>query len=200
MSNRAEHAAVFAEPGMCRAVFLTLINDGRSETLSRLIEDVVGCGSLVSEDHLVLSLAADRGWGQICMDLVKASACTESRSPNGQTALIGASHRANSTAIKILLDVGADVNAHDKGGWTPLLAACSAFWDQGRFKAVKLLVKAGSDLNAKAHEGQTALSVLAARGDKSTSVWIQKKMAEKLRDEWHAELAQAPSKARPHRV
>lgn len=51
--------------------------------------------------------------------------------------------------VKLLLDNGADINAENRVGWTPLLWAAA----QGNSAMVELLCKAGADVNLKG-EGQ----------------------------------------------
>lgn len=58
--------------------------------------------------------------------------------------------------VRILLEAGANVNATDKDGWTPLMIAAAA----GNTITVHVLVDAGADVDASA-QGQTA-SMLAA--------------------------------------
>jgi ankyrin repeat protein len=70
--------------------------------------------------------------------------------------LHSASRRGNCQIIKMLLEAGADINARDRAGRTPLLAAAESL--QG--DAVIVLLEAGGvDINAHDNEGQTALSI-----------------------------------------
>ena len=68
---------------------------------------------------------------------------------------------ANPDVIRQLIELGVDVNAKDRCGWTPLHFAartkCPAA-DQNRFIAcIKLMIDAGADVNAKDDEGVTPL-------------------------------------------
>lgn len=57
--------------------------------------------------------------------------------------LITQSEKGNIKQILQLLDMGADVNAKDKEGWSPLLAALG----MGHFQAAEILIDAGADVN-----------------------------------------------------
>ena len=57
-------------------------------------------------------------------------------------------------AIEVLLKAGADINARDKGGWTPLMRA--ARWNQNP-EVIEVLLKAGANARAKDKQGKTAL-------------------------------------------
>jgi ankyrin repeat protein len=61
--------------------------------------------------------------------------------------------------VQVLLAKGADVNARDNTGGTPLILA--AF--EGRTNAVQILLAHGADVNAKDNKGETAL-MAAKRG------------------------------------
>lgn len=55
--------------------------------------------------------------------------------------------------VQILLSLGADVNAVNKNGTTPLMFACR----QGKIEVVKILLDAGAKVNWATPQGQTAL-------------------------------------------
>jgi ankyrin repeat protein len=54
---------------------------------------------------------------------------------------------------KLLLERGADINAMDEAGWTPLTTAVLT----PHLDMVKLLIERGANVNAKAKQGWTAL-------------------------------------------
>lgn len=63
--------------------------------------------------------------------------------------------------VKVLLKKGADVNAKDTKGLTPLVYAVAG----GHEKIAKMLIDAGADVNAIANDGRRALYVAVAAGD-----------------------------------
>jgi len=73
--------------------------------------------------------------------------------------LIEAARWGDLEKVKKLLDRGADVNARDKDGWTPLHWASV----HGHLDVIKLLVERGADVNASNH-GWTPLHEAASRG------------------------------------
>lgn len=68
-------------------------------------------------------------------------------------ALLNAIKRNDLKRVQGLLDRGADVNAADADGWTPLMWAVAS----GRKEAVSLLLDKGAELNARDKEDNTAL-------------------------------------------
>lgn len=65
----------------------------------------------------------------------------------------------------LLLSLGADVNARDTYGATPLLLACI----DGRPDIVRLFIKHGADVNAKSKPGDTPLHWACLHGHTSTA-------------------------------
>ena len=68
-------------------------------------------------------------------------------------ALIDAAQRGNIESVKQHLDAGADVNAKDDSGWTPLHRAASKVHN----KIAKLLIEEGADVNAVNKDGLAPL-------------------------------------------
>ncbi|UKZ49434.1 hypothetical protein TrVGV298_003681 [Trichoderma virens] len=73
--------------------------------------------------------------------------------PKYFTGLMVASHYGHRGVVKLLLEKGANVNAQDGGGWTPLSWAA----DGGHEAVVKLLLKKGAKVDAQDRYGQTPL-------------------------------------------
>ncbi|MGD1155651.1 MAG: ankyrin repeat domain-containing protein [Terriglobia bacterium] len=71
------------------------------------------------------------------------------------TPLMQAAERGDLQAVKTLLASGADVNARDQRGWTPLMHASMSL--KANAEVVRTLIAAGADVNAKDRVGRTAL-------------------------------------------
>jgi ankyrin repeat protein len=67
--------------------------------------------------------------------------------------LLESAEKGNVTAVKALLDKGADINAKDEGGWTALMVASFA----GEAETVKFLLDEGADVNVKDEYDYTPL-------------------------------------------
>ena len=75
-------------------------------------------------------------------------------------ALMRAALIGHTAAIHALLDGGADVNAIDPNGWTPLMEAVFA----GHAETIRALVERGADVNTKDRAGWTPLMEAASKG------------------------------------
>ena len=84
------------------------------------------------------------------------------RSKKGDSALADAASRGDLAAARLLLDRGADVNAVDHRGYTPLILA--AQHDRDSPELVRLLLARGADVRAQA-EGHTAVTIAERRGE-----------------------------------
>jgi ankyrin repeat protein len=83
------------------------------------------------------------------------------RDKRGATPLMHAAAFGNFETLKLLLDAGADVNAHSDHNATALL------WAARDPEKARLLIERGADVNATSIEGQTPLIAAATRPDSS---------------------------------
>ena len=70
--------------------------------------------------------------------------------------------------LEKLLELGADVNARDRRGFTPLFTTLDHSGIEDTFKVAELLLENGVDINAKCRLGQTILYLSVCRGVKKT--------------------------------
>ncbi len=68
------------------------------------------------------------------------------------------------TQTELLINVGANVNARDNDGKTPLMYAA----ERGDYKSLQLLLEAGAEINAVDNYGNSALIYAANSGNKKT--------------------------------
>ena len=108
-----------------------------------------------------LAWAAEEGNLETVALLLKHGA---SRDPKGlNMALFNAAVRGPSTAVKLLIDQGADVNAPSGfAGYTPLMGA--AYSEHVSSETVRLLLDQGAQKQTTSATGETALQVARKRG------------------------------------
>ncbi len=113
-----------------------------------------------------LELADSRGWtalahaasGTYANVLLKAGAKLE---PLAWTPLHAAAAQRNATSVCLLLQSGADPNARDRWGRTPIMWAARVILSDDR-STIASLARGGADVNAQDQEGLTALHIAAA--------------------------------------
>ena len=108
-----------------------------------------------------LMLAIEYGQEKIVDFLIERGARIEAMDGNGNTALIKAVGDARRIQIvKGLLNFGANVNASNNHGVTPLMIAVKG----GSEEMVRVLLEKKPDLEARANDGETALLIAAKEG------------------------------------
>ncbi len=99
----------------------------------------------------------DKGQTSATTDLFDSSAFALFDS-YAQTPLMLALGEGMSQAVEALLDVGADANARDSAGFTPLYYAAGAFWKEN-VGHVKLLLKHGASLSSTDARGRRPIDL-----------------------------------------
>ncbi len=101
--------------------------------------------------------------------LIQRGASVDVSDRDGRTALHHAASLAQSPVstevFRVLHDAGADVNARDRFGWTPLMCAAQG----GDAMSIMTLVGVGADPNARDDRGWTP--VLIAAGSNNFEIW-----------------------------
>ncbi len=103
-----------------------------------------------------LVTAVGFGDAAVIQALVKGGADVDERDSDGMTALHWAVLAHHPEVVKALLAAGANANAVDHFGYTPLLYAATV--DFGDAETVTMLLKAGADPGIKDKKGETALA------------------------------------------
>lgn len=140
---------------------------GRAIAVHWVFLFVVGaCGNLPPDPGAQLRKAAFTGDIAGVIKALAAGAEVDSRGPDGKTPLMGACYFAFGPAdghvavIEHLLQAGANANAFDHSGNTPLIAAVVNYPT-----AVQSLLHAGADANQQGATGWTALIYAAKAGN-----------------------------------
>jgi ankyrin repeat protein len=78
--------------------------------------------------------------------------------------------REQPESVKLLIEEGANVNARDYSGQTPLHFAAV----YGRMASTELLIENGANVNAKDHNGDTPLAIAVKIGHKEVVKFLRK--------------------------
>ena len=130
---------------------------GKGELLTLTARETVACGlakAVVKNRTAVLERLRGK----------KAQLIEIGRDLDGSTPLHDMARRGNKDIVELLLAKGADANAVDKDGETPLYAATSEF--RGHKRVAELLIAKGANVNATNKDGRTPLHEVAQRGNK----------------------------------
>jgi serine/threonine protein kinase/ankyrin repeat protein len=121
---------------------------------------------------LAMMVLADGGWGDEDVSgtvkfLLNLGADPNGKSEESWTALMVAAKSGYPSAVRLLLERGADVNAKcvcpgaDDGGWTALMLATK----RRNLEVVETLLGKSADVNQRNNRGETALILAAYSGD-----------------------------------
>ncbi|WP_041768572.1 ankyrin repeat domain-containing protein [Pseudovibrio sp. FO-BEG1] len=137
-------------------------------------EDAVGTSPLM--------VAAVKGSGVMAQKLIDAGANAKLRQWGGinerdRTALHYASYRRRNTEVlALLVKAGADIDAKEERGYTPLMAAARA----GNIENVRFLVENGADALLANNAGLTAWHIAKTRNKKDILKYLSSVSEEKI--------------------
>ena len=136
---------------------------GRIDALSELVsEDAARVGEHSADGFTPLHLAAFFGQPAAVEWLLERGAAPNAvaRNPTMVQPLHSAVASGVTESVVALVDGGADVNATQQGGWTPLQAAAM----HNKLEMVRSLLAAGAEVAQQADDGKTAIGLAEAGG------------------------------------
>ena len=157
-------------------------SNGHIEVVKLLIENGAGVNTFNNYEQTPLIEASKKGHVEIVRLLLNEGANVKAGAFENRTSLFYASEAGQSDItstientsdvnsntiniylkiIKLLIDNGADVNAIDDTGWTPLIIASST----KNVDVVRLLIENGADVNHIDNEGTTPISIALSNGN-----------------------------------
>jgi ankyrin repeat protein len=170
-----------------KTVVLTIFEASATGKINRVIRLLAHDPELVNayaEDGFQpLGLACFFGHYDTAEYLAKAGALLNSQSHNDLKAapLHSAAAGMYSKIAKMLLDLGADPNLREQGGFTPLHVAAQ----NDDVETIRLLLLGGADLTLKNDDGKTALDLAMDAGHEKASALLSEGVTKrfKRRDE-----------------
>lgn len=137
---------------------------GDTRVVEKMIENGADINSRTTRGETPLLLAAKHGALDTVGYLIRHGAGLKARDGlNGFTALHWAAKRYHPAVVRRLLDAGAQVDARNQRGQTPLWQAARQRW-HGNSEVAHILVGADADIAAAANQGNTPLLMAARAG------------------------------------
>lgn len=146
----------------------TALSYAAGERQTEVVRFLIGKGAdLALLDHngrSALDFAAEENAGEVVKLLLNTKEGAKQLNGN-PSILVNASEEGALPVVRQLKEAGANINAPDENGTTPLMAAA----EEGQEQVVEYLLSVGADVNAKTKEGWTAL-LYAARENQPAAI------------------------------
>ncbi|MFC1834464.1 ankyrin repeat domain-containing protein [Thermodesulfobacteriota bacterium] len=144
------------------AMPIELIGQDKKPTLVEYVLSV-GADPTLKNKHGCSALECAKIHGRSEMIALMVLAMPSVPAEYRNEALLGACRLGDPKKVELLLSKGADINAKDEEGDTPLMAALNA----NKLSVVELLISKGADLEAKNKNDANALHLASLEGDES---------------------------------
>lgn len=132
---------------------------GSSAAVEKLLADGADVNQKNDSGQTALIVAVDAGDEDMVKDLVAAEADVNAADADGIRALHFAAHKGRASIMELLLNKGADVDAHSDGLTALMLAA-----ENGHLDCARLLLAKGADLSLRDASGKSAMSLAEHMG------------------------------------
>ena len=145
---------------------LIACTNGSLAVAERLLAAGANPNAATASGHRPLMEAARTGRSGLVKTLIAAGADVNGTDPPvGQTPLMWAVAHRHAAVARILLELGADVRARSKTGFSALMFAAQ----QGGIETTRVLLEANADLDARTPDGSSALLIASGSLDASTT-------------------------------
>lgn len=163
-----ERTHLYCTPLCCAAA------DGNVDILSCLMESGAEINACEGDRCTPLMMASARGHVNAVTVLTDRGADVTLKSKDGKTALHHAVHDGYRVSVSLdevlscLIKNGAEVNARDQSGRTPLMEACR----HCRANVVTFLIEHGAEVNAHDQSGHTPLMEACSHGEENAVTFL----------------------------
>ena len=158
-------ADIEAKDDMGRSPLLHACCKGNLSIVKMLVEGGASVRATDYESETCLTLAAHHGHTETVRYLAGLPEVDiNHKVMNKHTALHRALLTRHSGVVQVLIDAGADIEAKDEEGGSPLFVASK----KGNIVMVHMLVKAGAEVHATDNEGNTCLTIAQSEGHTET--------------------------------
>ncbi|WP_421798391.1 ankyrin repeat domain-containing protein [Haliscomenobacter sp.] len=155
----------------------TALSYAAGERQTEVVRFLLGKGAdlaLLDENgNSALDFAARENAGEVVKILLNTKEGAKQLNGNASI-LVNASEEGALPVVRQLKDAGANVNAPDENGTTPLMAAS----EEGQEQVVQYLLSVGAEVNAKNKEGWTALAFAARENQPEVIQFLLAKKAD----------------------
>ena len=163
-------ASFLADKTVAISIFEAAATGKINNIIRLLARDPQLVNTYTEDGFQALGLACFFGHLDSAEYLVKAGAPINAQSHNGLKAapIHSAAAGGNHKIVKMLLELGADPNIREQGGYTPLHAAAQ----NGDEEMIRILLYGGADLTIKSGNGKTPLDLAMEAGHEKATLLL----------------------------